>query len=231
MRTLNKTSIFHFKSQTWFFLPFLSPQQEGEQLLAQHRWGWEGHCHGWHCSHSGLILATPSAPNQPGLVFTECSTLNPQDTFQGSFSPIRNGSILCLENWRENTTSNQQVLHTQALAGLPTQAGAGERQLDPAQGCRRRVGICLTPGTRVKALLKIKHFPCQNGPPTSSPHAGWEPPCSCKQTPQKPLESWWCLTEGLTVTTAAAEGSHRPRTVCGTGESHSHWLVPVTLTL
>lgn len=168
MQTLNKNFIFHFKSQTWLFLPFLSPQQDPATPCPPSMWvGGEfsppstrmgGHCHGWQCSHHGLMLATPSAPNQPGLVFSGHSTLSPQDTFPGDFSSLKNGSILCSENWRENTTSNQTNSSCTLCRALGRAVHPGwgrEGQLDPAQGFGRRVGICLTPGTGVKALLKI----------------------------------------------------------------------------
>lgn len=54
-------------------------------------------------------------------------------------------------------------------AGLSTQAGAGEGQLDPAQEFGRRVGICFTPGTGVKALLKINTFHARMAHP-HAPH-------------------------------------------------------------
>lgn len=167
---------------------------------------------------TGLTLATKSLP-QISLVWCSQDALHADPkSFPGNLSPIRNGSTLCSENWRENTAGNQTSRsHTARL-------WAGEGAAGSCTGMWEESGDLPHTWNQGQGSAEDKHFPC-------SPQTGWEPPCSYKQTPQKPLQSWWCLAEGPTVATAPAEGKHRPRgTVCGTGEPRSQWLVPVTLT-
>lgn len=88
------------------------------------------------------------------------------------------------------------------------------------------MGICLTPGNRVKALLKRNTFHARMALPYA-PHKQDE----SLPAPINKHHRELVVSEGSYSHHSPSRGVAQAQDSLWEGESHSHWLVPVTLTL